>query len=124
MEKIAKKILVVEDEHDLTTAYWVRLTNMGYKVEFAYDGLEALDKLKHFRPDLIILDLLLPRLDGFKFLEALKADSNMNQLPVMVVTNLDDPADKKRCFDLGVIDYIIKTEVSLEQMVEKVQVHI
>src|SRR3989344_3429181 len=124
MEKIAKKILVVEDEHDLTTAYWVRLTNLGYKVEFAYDGLEALDKLKHFRPDLIILDLLLPRLDGFKFLEALKADSNMNQLPVMVVTNLDDPADKKRCSDLGIVDYIIKTEVSLEEMVEKVQAHI
>ena len=121
MEKIAKKILVIEDEHDLTTAYWVRLTNLGYKVEFAYDGLEALEKLKHFRPDLIVLDLLLPRLDGFKFLEAMKADSNTSQLPVIVVTVRDDPADKKRCTDMGVIDFIIKTDVSLEQLVNKIQ---
>ena len=90
-----KRILVVDDEEELVKAVQVRLGVAGYDILTAYDGQEGLEKAQKERPDLIILDLMLPKMDGYKVCGLLKADTRHNKIPIIIFTACAQESDKK-----------------------------
>ncbi len=105
---MAKKLLIVDDEKDLVETLTFRLEANGYEVIKAYDGQEGLDKAKKEKPDLIILDLMLPKMDGYKVCGLLKADSRYNKIPIVLFTARAQESDKKMGEDVGADAYITK----------------
>lgn len=103
-----KRILLVDDEKDLVYAVTMQLEAAGYEVVAAYDGKEALDKAKKEKPDLIILDLMLPKMDGYKVCRMLKFDQKYRKIPVIMFTARAQEADKKMGEEVGADAYITK----------------
>ena len=115
-----KKILVIEDDKYLINAYRVKLTAAGFEVKLAMDGEEAIEALKTFQPDIILLDLVMPKKDGFSVLEEIKRDSKTNKIPVIITSNLGQKEDVDRGMKLGAVDYIIKSDVSIADILTKI----
>jgi CheY-like chemotaxis protein len=105
---IRKKILIVDDEQLNLEFFEVMLSKLGFVVEKANDGLEALEKVKRFLPDLILLDNIMPRMSGWEVTKTLKADPKFRDIPVVMFSALDDVKDKLEGYELGVEDYITK----------------
>jgi CheY-like chemotaxis protein len=114
------KVLVVEDDPFLLKAYHSKLVNSGFDVQMATDGVEALKLLESFIPAVIILDLVMPRKDGFATLQAIKATPTLKDIPVIVATNTGQPDDVARVKELGAADCITKSNLSMEDLVKKV----
>ncbi|MCL2139762.1 MAG: response regulator [Treponema sp.] len=102
------KILIVDDDPVNLEFFQLMLSKLGYIVEEATDGLDALDKLKLFRPDLILLDNIMPRMSGWELTKNLKADLKYKDIPIIMFSALDDVNDKIAGFELGIDDYITK----------------
>lgn len=117
----AKIIIVAEDDQFLSNAYRVKLTKEGYNVKMVSDGQELLDLLKTVKPNLIILDLLMPKKDGFEALKEMKADPNLKSIPVIIASNLGQSNDINMGLKLGAQDYIVKSDLSLEDLVKKIK---
>jgi len=115
------KILIVEDETALLYALQAQLQVDGFQVEGVIDGEQALEKLKHFKPDLIVLDIMLPKVDGWGILNRVRTDVRLVNIPVIIITNLTDGDAKKKGLELGVVDYIIKADHSLGELAEKIK---
>lgn len=115
------KVLVVEDEEILLTGLKEELESGGYEVEGAGDGVEGLEKVKSFKPDLILLDLLMPKMDGMEMLQKLKADSETRDVPVVILTNLSDYEKISEALSLGAMDYLVKANYKLEDLLDKVR---
>lgn len=103
-----RKILLVDDEKDLVTAVSFRLSAEGYEVISALDGQAALDMAKKEKPDLIILDLMLPKMNGYKVCSLLKADMRYSRIPIIMFTARVQEADRKMGLDAGADAYITK----------------
>jgi CheY-like chemotaxis protein len=103
-----ESVLVVEDTELLRRIYTDKLSQEGYKVFQAADGLEALNIVRTQPLDLILLDLVMPRMSGLEALEALKRDPRTREIPVVILSNLGQDADIQRGLDLGAVDYLIK----------------
>lgn len=103
-----KKILLVDDEKDLVYAVTLQLEDNGYEVLPAYDGQEALEEARHKKPDLIILDLMLPKVDGFKVCRILKFDEKYKKIPIIMFTARAQESDKKLGQEVGADAYIAK----------------
>jgi DNA-binding response OmpR family regulator len=106
--KSHKKILVVDDEPINIDFFELMLSKLGFVVEKAGDGVEALEKVKHFFPDLIILDVIMPRMSGWEVIKHLKGDSQYRDIPIIMLSALDDVKEKVEGFELGIEDYITK----------------
>lgn len=115
------KILVVEDEEILLTALKEELITGGYEVEGAVDGQDGLDKVKTFKPDLILLDLVMPKMDGMEMLQRLKGDNEMRDIPVVILTNLSDYERISEALSLGAMDYLVKANYKLDDLLDKVK---
>jgi DNA-binding response OmpR family regulator len=115
-----KKILIVEDDKFLSSALRVKLTKSGFEVKNASDGEEALRIVAEFSPDLILLDLVMPVKDGFAVLEELKAHETWKQIPVIIASNLGQKEDIERGMKLGATDYVVKSDLSLDTLIEKI----
>lgn len=105
---MAKRILLVDDERDLVTTVTFRLEASGYEVIPAYDGQEGLEKAKKEKPDLIILDLMLPKMDGYKVCGLLKADARYNKIPIIMFTARAQETDIEMGKETGAEAYITK----------------
>lgn len=105
---MVKKILIVDDEPELAEMVKTRLEANNYEVITAADGQEGLDKAKKENPDLIILDILLPRMDGYKVCGLLKTDIKHNKIPVVMLTVKSQESDKKLGKEVGAEAYIVK----------------
>lgn len=116
-----KKIFIIEDEQSLREILTERLKDAGFEIEVALDGAEALEKLKTITPDVILLDIILPKVDGFTVLEKIKEDLRIREIPVIVLSNLGQDTDIKRALDMGAADYFIKAQHSLLEVVELVK---
>ncbi len=116
-----KKILIIEDETALADAMKVGLSDCGYEAKTAYDGEEGLNKAKGFLPDLILLDLMLPKKDGMTVLKELRQDSATAEIPVMILSQLSDTDKISEGVALGVVGYLVKVDFSLSEVVEKVK---
>lgn len=115
------KILVVEDERSLQKALTDALVKEGMEVVNALDGEIGLSLAKKEMPDLILLDLILPKIDGFEVLKQLKADATTVKIPVVVLTNLENSGDVERVLALGATNYLVKSNYELEEIVQKVK---
>ncbi|PIR72939.1 MAG: response regulator [Candidatus Nealsonbacteria bacterium CG10_big_fil_rev_8_21_14_0_10_36_23] len=116
-----KKILFIEDEETLQKTLGEVLKQEGYEIIPALDGEAGLNLLKSEKPDLILLDLVMPKMDGFEVLKRLKADEETKDIPVIVLTNLEGIGDVGKAIELGATTYLVKAQYSLEEVVEKVK---
>ena len=115
------KILVAEDDTFLSSLIVNDFHNAGYDVMGAFDGNEAMEKIKSWHPDFIVLDIMMPIKDGYGVLEDLKNDSACSQIPVMVLSNLGEAGDIERVKKFGVVDYMVKANTTPKSVVEKVR---
>lgn len=116
-----KRILVVEDTELLRRMYRDRLVQDGYEVADAPDGIAALGLLRDQHFDLVLLDLIMPRMGGIQVLEAVKQDPRTQSIPIVVLTNLGEEATIERAVSLGAVDYLIKNETRPADVAEKVK---
>lgn len=119
-----KKLLIVDDDRFIGKAYQVKLQSEGIEIKVVENGQEAIDMLKTFTPDLILLDLIMPVKDGFTFLEELKSDKLLAKIPVLVITNLSDRQDQDAVKNLGALKFINKTSISLDDLVKEIKSHL
>jgi DNA-binding response OmpR family regulator len=113
---MGKKILIVEDELSLANALKLKLSSVSYEVEIAENGRIGIDKLKVGKYDLVLLDLILPELDGFGVLTEVKTWTS--KPPIVVLSNLSQEEDIKRVKDLGAVDFFVKSDIELFKIVE------
>jgi DNA-binding response OmpR family regulator len=118
------KILIVEDEDVLMKVLKEKFEEDKFEVAVARDGEAALPLAKKFKPDLILLDILLPKKNGLEVLEGLKADDDLQNVPVIMLSNLDEDDKIKQALKLGAVDYMIKTQHPINEVVEKVNEYI
>ena len=118
------KILVAEDDKYLASAYRVKLTKAGYDLKIASDGQEALEILKTFIPDVMLLDLIMPVRDGFSVLEEIKKNPSLKNIPIIITSNLSQKEDIDRGIALGASDYIIKSQMPIGVVLAKIQKHL
>lgn len=112
------KVLLIEDEESLRNLYSRALSARKYTVETAEDGKKALVKLSEFKPDIIVLDIIMPEFNGIEFLKVLKNDSQYKIIPVLMLTAVSEMRRIRECLDIGAVGYITK-ESSIEEIFEK-----
>ena len=112
-----KRILLVEDDPFLSSLLKNRLTKENVEVNHAHDGQEALDILKTYKPDLILLDLILPKKSGFEVMEGIRQDPQLQNAPVIIISNLGQPEDIQKGQELGAVEYFIKAKTSIDDLV-------
>lgn len=119
--KSNKKILVVEDDIDLREAIAEKFKSENFEVFEASDGEDGLEKALKIRPDLILLDLIMPRMDGTTMLRKLREDEWGHLVPVIVLTNISDAEKLAEALEIGVDEYLLKAEWKLKDVVDKVR---
>jgi DNA-binding response OmpR family regulator len=115
------QILIVEDDQFMLKAHEIKFTHEGFDIWFAKDGDEALAFLSRERPDVVLLDLMLPRTSGFDVLATIRKNNTWKDVPVIVMTNLGQPQDIERAKLLGASDYLIKANTKISDVVKKVR---
>ncbi|MBI2552530.1 response regulator [Candidatus Uhrbacteria bacterium] len=115
------KILIVEDDTFLAGIYANKFEKEGFEVSLATDGEAGLKAAGKEKPDIVLLDILLPKLDGFEVLEKLKADTGLRAIPVILLTNLGQKEDVDKGLKLGAADYLIKAHFMPSETVDKVK---
>ena len=116
-----KTILFIEDESALQKILGEALSKEGYKIIPALDGEIGLRLVKIKKPDLVLLDLILPKIDGFEVLKRIKEDPEISEIPIIVLTNLEGIKDVDRALELGATTYLVKENYNLEEVVEKIK---
>ncbi|MDO8492271.1 MAG: response regulator [bacterium] len=116
-----KKILWVEDDRFLKDIITVRLSNEGCNLMHAADEAEAFSILEREIPDIIMLDILLPGTDGFEILKKIKSNERIKNIPVIILSNLSQPADLKKSKDLGAIKFLVKSTVTLDEIINEIK---
>lgn len=119
-----KIVLAVEDDTFLAGVHKNKMAREGFDIFIAGNGREALEFLKTKKPDIILLDLIMPVMDGFETLKAIKENPETKDLKVVILSNLSQEEDKQRVMDMGALDYIVKANVSFREIVEKVNAYI
>ena len=112
------KILLTEDDPIVAELYRVRLDREGHDVAVAVDGEMALERVGRDRPDLILLDIRMPRLSGLGVLEQVRASDDLKAIPVVMLTNYSDPAQVQRCRELGIEGYLLKSRTTPRQLAD------
>lgn len=115
------KVLIIEDDRYILKMYQLKLSLEGFTVEVAENGKIGVDKVKEFMPDIILLDILMPELDGFQVLEIVKGDSSVKDIPVLIMSNLGQEDHIEKGMKLGAIGYVVKSQYSPSQVVEKIR---
>jgi len=116
-----KRILIIEDEVLVGDLLKKKLVDEGYYAFLARDGETGLEEIRAQKPDLVLLDIVLPRLNGFEVLEGIKKEGNLQYIPVIIISNSGQPAEIEEAKRLGVADWLVKTEFDPAEVVEKVQ---
>ncbi|MDD5290382.1 MAG: response regulator [Patescibacteria group bacterium] len=116
-----KTILIIEDDNFLSNMYRTKLELEGYVALTATNGEIGLKTAKEKRPNLILLDIIIPKMNGFEVLEGIKSDKNLKNIPVIMLTNLGQKDDIKKSFKLGADEYLIKAHFLPSEVVEKVK---
>jgi CheY-like chemotaxis protein len=119
-----KKILLIEDEELIIKLLGKKLTDTGYEVALAMDGREGVDKMKEIMPDLVLLDVVMPRMGGFEVMAEMKKDPVLAKIPVIIISNSGQPLELERAKNLGAVDWLVKTEFDPKEVVEKIKKHI
>jgi CheY-like chemotaxis protein len=115
-----KKILIVEDEEIMIDLLQRKLTREGYEVSVARDGDEGLKAMREVKPDLILLDIIMPKMGGFEVMEEMNKDPELKKIPIIIVSNSGQPVELDNAQKLGAKDWLIKTEFDPQEVIEKV----
>ena len=118
---MSKKILIIEDDKFLKELIAQKLVKEGYNIAEAIDGEEGIKKVKSEQPDLVLLDLILPGIDGFEVLSKMKEDSSLVSIPVIILSNLGQKEDVEKGLKLGAADYLIKAHFTPREIIEKIK---
>jgi len=123
-KNMPKKIIIIEDEELLSSLLRKKLTNLGYEVFIASDGEKGLQAVKEINPDLVLLDIIMPKMGGFEVLKAIKADDSIKNIKVIIISNSGQPVELDKARELGAEDWLIKTEFDPQEVVDKASKHI
>ena len=115
------KVYIVEDDPLMSRMYEKIFTFENYEVELADNGKDALDNVVKINPDIILLDVMMPKMNGLQVLELLKSDSTTNKIPVIMLTNLTGQEDAQKAISKGAINYIVKSEHEPKEIVNMVK---
>jgi DNA-binding response OmpR family regulator len=121
MTENKKTILIVEDDKFLRELMNQKLLREGFETEEAVDGEQGIQKIKEVKPDLVLLDLILPGIDGFEVLSKIKEDPALAAIPIIVLSNLGQKDDIERGLQLGAKDYLIKAHFTPGEVIEKIK---
>jgi len=121
MANPSKKILIIEDEDIIIEVLEKKLKEAGYETDIARDGKKGIEKAKEVKPDLILLDIMMPVMDGFEVMENMNKDEELKDIPVLIVSNSGQPVELNRARELGADDWLIKTEFDPIEVLEKVR---
>jgi CheY-like chemotaxis protein len=124
MDDAKKRILLVEDDTALAAVYRSRLELEGFEIREVNNGEEALSAALEFKPDLILLDAMMPKISGFDVLDILRNTPETTAIKVIMLTALSQPKDKERAEALGVDDYLVKSQVVIGDVVERIKHHL
>lgn len=116
-----QKILIVEDDTSLGELLTVRLVKEGFITELAIDGENAIESFRKEKPALILLDIILPGIDGFEVLKQVREDPNLKKIPVLILSNLEQKDDIQRGLSLGAQKFLIKASLDLDGIIENVK---
>ena len=119
-EKPKKTIVVVEDEQVLLKALNIELLNAGFDVIVAADGKAGLNMIKANKPDLVLLDLLLPKMDGYAVLAHIKKDPKAQDIPVIILSNFGETENIEKAMEMGAVDYFVKSSTDLSEVTQKI----
>jgi len=117
---MAKKILIVEDEEIMVSLLQKKLIKEGYEISVARDGDEGIRAIKEVKPNLILLDIIMPKMGGFEVMEEMNKDKELRKIPVIVISNSGQPVELDRAQKLGAKDWLIKTEFDPQEVINKV----
>jgi len=118
---MAETILIIEDDKFLRELIVRKLLEEDYEISEAIDGEEGIKKVKEEKPDLVLLDLILPGIDGFEVLSKMKEDPILAQIPVIILSNLGQKDDVERGLKLGAVDYLIKAHFTPGEIIDKIK---
>ena len=115
-----KKVLLVEDEEIMINLLQKKLIQEGYDVRVAVNGEEGLAKMKEIKPDIVLLDIIMPKLGGFEVMKGMNKDPELKEIPVVVISNSGQPVELDKARELGARDWLIKTEFDPQEVIDKV----
>lgn len=121
MAEGSKKIMVIEDDRFLSSLIKARLEKDGFAVSQAFDGGEALQMLKEERPNLVILDLIMPKVTGFEVLQSISISPDLENIPVVILSNLAQESDIQKARELGAKEYFVKVKISIDDLIGKIK---
>lgn len=119
-----RKILLVEDDDALANVYLMRLEVEGFEVRRAINGEEALAAAMEYHPDLILLDVMMPKIDGYEVLDILRHTPQTASTKIIVITALSQDTDRKRAQDLGADDFLVKSQVVIADVITRIKYHL
>jgi len=117
---MAKKILIVEDEEIMINLLQRKLAKEGFEILIARDGEEGLKAMREKPPDIVLLDIIMPKMGGFEVMEEMQKDKELKKIPVIVISNSGQPVELDRAQRLGAKDWLIKTEFDPQEVIDKV----
>lgn len=115
------KILIIEDDRYILKMYQLKLSLEGYTVEIAENGKDGVEKVKEFMPDIILLDILMPEMDGFEVLKIVKGEIETKDIPVLIMSNLGQEDHIQKGMALGAVGYVVKSQFTPSKVVEKIK---
>lgn len=118
---MAKKILIVEDEEIMYNLLERKLTAEGYEVSIAKNGEESLQMMREKKPDLVLLDIVMPKKGGFQVMEEMQGDKELGDIPIVIISNSGQPVELDKAKELGARDWLIKTEFDPQEVIKKVK---
>lgn len=123
MEQVlnSKKVLIVEDDSYLSSLMLGHLKDKGFDVHLAINAEKGLETAREILPDIILLDIILPKMDGYEFLKTIKAEEKLSSIPIIILSNLGQKDEIDRGFKLGATDFLVKSNFDLDEIAEKVK---
>ena len=121
MAENAKKVMVIEDDRFLSSLIKARVEKDGITATQAFDGEDAIKRLPDERPDLVILDLVMPKANGFDVLKAISMMPGLERTPVVIVSNLAQDSDIEKARQLGAKEYFVKVKISIDDLISKIE---
>jgi len=118
---MSNKILLIEDEEVISELLQKKIAMEGYDISVAEDGEEGLKMMKENKPDLILLDIIMPKMGGFDVMEEMQRDKELKEIPIIIISNSGQPVEIDRAKELGVKDFLIKTEFDPQEVIDKIK---
>ena len=116
-----KKIVIAEDDKFISEMYIAKLSSEGFDVEYAQDGKEAIEKICEIQPDIVLLDILMPKMNGIEVLKKIRADKKIKNTPVIILTNANEKDHVSKAMEMGANDYLIKASFTPDEIVSKIK---